>query len=301
MRAALLAAAQSSAVRTRVERSRLSQRVVRRFVAGTDATDALAVTGQLLGTGRAVTLDHLGEGTTDRDATERTVAAYTALLGMLRELGVAARAETSLKLSALGQRFDEQLALDNARTICDAAERAGTTVTLDMEDHTTVSSTLRILRALREDFPSVGAVLQAYLHRTEQDCQELATPGSRVRLCKGAYREPASVAFQGRTAVADAYLRCLGILFEGGGYPMVASHDPRMVAAARSFGRPQGAYELQMLYGVRPREQQRLADAGETVRVYVPYGVDYFGYFMRRLAERPANLAFFLRAVVRRS
>jgi proline dehydrogenase len=171
-----------------------------------------------------------------------------------------------------------------------------------MEDHTTTDATLHAVRALRGDFPTVGAVLQAYLRRTEADCRDLAGPGSRVRLCKGAYKEPASVAFQTRREVDLSYVRCLKVLMAGAGYPMVASHDPRLldiasVLAARHHRRP-GSYEIQMLYGIRPDEQRRLAGAGVTVRVYVPYGADWYGYFMRRLAERPANVGFFLRSLL---
>ncbi|HEU4910315.1 MAG TPA: proline dehydrogenase family protein, partial [Actinomycetes bacterium] len=195
----------------------------------------------------------------------------------------------------------EKVALDNAYAICEAARAAGTTVTLDMEDHTTTDSTLSILRDLRTDFPETGAVLQAYLHRTEADCRDLAYEGSRVRLCKGAYKEPESVAYQGRRQVDLAYVRALRILMEGDGYPMVATHDPRLVAIteelAKRTGRAKDSYEFQMLYGIRPHEQERLARQGQRMRVYVPYGDEWYGYLVRRMAEKPANLAFFLRAV----
>jgi proline dehydrogenase len=178
-------------------------------------------------------------------------------------------------------------------------------VTLDMEDHTTTDSTLGILHELRQDFPDTGAVLQAYLRRTEQDCKDLAYAGSRVRLCKGAYKEPESVAFQGKAEVRLAYVRCLKALMAGAGYPMVATHDPRLVRVATTLiqrtARSQGSYEFQMLYGIRPNEQHRLAEEGETVRVYVPYGDEWYGYLMRRLAERPANVAFFLRSLATKS
>lgn len=301
LRQVLLAASRSGAVRRVVENAPVSRGVVSRFVPGVFAAEAVAATRALQGAGLTVTLDHLGEDTLDRDQAEATVAAYLQVLGLLADEGLTAdgRAEVSVKLSAVGQAFDEALALDAAQRICEAAARAGTTVTLDMEDHTTTDSTLGILRALRADFPTTGAVLQSYLHRTEADCRDLATAGSRVRLCKGAYKEPESVAFQSRQDVDRSYVRCLKVLMAGPGYPMVASHDPRMVAIAGELAtdRPQGSYEYQMLYGIRPAEQQRLADAGETVRVYVPYGDEWYGYFMRRLAERPANVAFFLRAL----
>jgi proline dehydrogenase len=157
---------------------------------------------------------------------------------------------------------------------------------------------------LRQDFPTVGAVVQAYLKRTEADCRDLAGPGSRVRLCKGAYREPASVAHQDRAAVDLSYVRCLRVLMHGKGYPMVATHDPRLVAItgamALQSGRTKGEYEYQMLLGVRTDEQRRLAARGEKIRVYVPYGAEWYPYLMRRLAERPANVSFFLRALASR-
>jgi proline dehydrogenase len=177
----------------------------------------------------------------------------------------------------------------------------GTTVTLDMEDHATTDQTLDTLARLRADFAGTGAVLQAYLRRTEGNCRELAVAGSRVRLCKGAYAEPESVAFQSAVEVDRSYVRCLNILMAGPGYPMVATHDPRLVAIAEDcahrFHRSAGEFEFQMLYGVRPQEQRRLTLAGYTVRVYVPYGDRWYGYLMRRLAERPANLTFFARAL----
>jgi proline dehydrogenase len=184
-----------------------------------------------------------------------------------------------------------------------AAPNAGTTVTLDMEDHTTTDATLGILRELRMDFPDTGAVLQSYLRRTEADCRDLAYAGSRVRLCKGTYKEPESVAYQSTGEVDRSYVRCLQVLMQGAGYPMVATHDPRLVAIAGRLAehRDPGTYEYQMLYGIRPAEQRRLAAAGETVRVYVPYGDEWYGYLMRRLAERPANLTFFLRSLATRS
>ena len=168
-----------------------------------------------------------------------------------------------------------------------------------MEDHTTTDTTLATVVALRADFPWVAAVLQSQLRRTEGDCRDLAGPGSRVRLCKGAYDEPESVAFADRADVDRSYVRCMKILFAGEGLPLVATHDPRLVAIAQHLGRDR-PYELQMLYGVRPGAQVDLAAAGERMRVYVPYGTQWYGYFMRRLAERPANVAFFLRALATR-
>ena len=305
LRSAILAASRDARVKTVVARAPLSRGVVRRFVSGESVDDAVRTTQDLQATGLQVSLDHLGEDTLDVGQAEQTVKAYLLLLQRLSDAGLSAggRAEVSVKLTAVGQAVDPRLALDNARTICFAARSAGTTVTLDMEDHTTTDDTLGVLAELRQDFPDTGAVLQAYLHRTEADCRDLATAGSRVRLCKGAYKEPATVAFQAAAEVDRSYVRCLKVLMAGDGYPMVATHDPRLIAVAGALARSreQGTYEYQLLFGIRPHEQQRLADAGETVRVYVPYGDEWYGYLMRRLAERPANLAFFLRALASRS
>jgi proline dehydrogenase len=283
----------------------LSRRVVERYVPGPATEDAIRLTARLAARGLLVTLDHLGEDTLDRSQAQAITDAYLGLLGRLAETGLASAGEVSVKLSAVGQALPgdgEKIALDHARRICEAAEAAGTTVTLDMEDHTTTDSTLAILRELRADFPSAGAVLQAYLHRTEADCRDLAYSGSRVRLCKGAYAEPESVAFTDPHQVDLSYVRCLKVLMAGDGYPMVATHDPRLIEIAGVLAvrhrRAQGSYEYQMLHGVRPDEQRRLAESGEKVRVYVPYGDEWYAYLMRRLAERPANMALFLRSLV---
>jgi proline dehydrogenase len=301
LRSVFLAAARSSRIERLVDAAPLSRSVVRRFVAGAGADDALQVSRVLADDGLTVSLDYLGEDTRTAEQAVAVREAYVDLLGRLNTAGLTPAAEVSVKLSALGQKVDEKLAAEHARAICAAAAEAGTTVTLDAEDHTTTDSTLEILAELRKDFPATAAVLQAYLRRTEADCRELATVGSRVRLCKGAYAEPESVAYQSAIDVDKSYVRCLNILMSGAGYPMVATHDPRLVAIAedraRWFDRAADEYEFQMLYGVRPEEQARLAADGQTVRVYVPYGDQWYGYLMRRLAERPANMAFFARAL----
>jgi proline dehydrogenase len=310
LRSAILAAAGNRRIEDLVTRAPVSRGVVRRFVGGPDAASAVAATEALLDAGLTVTLDHLGEDTTERRQADEVAGAYIELLQALEEAELTgrldlltARAEVSVKLSAVGQALPgdgEKIALEHARTICAEARRVGATVTLDMEDHTTTDSTLEILRTLRVEFPETAAVLQAYLHRTESDCRDLAYAGSRVRLCKGAYKEPASVAFQRRSDVDRSYVRCMNVLLGGDGYPMFATHDPTLVAIAteRAEAHATKAFEFQMLYGIRPDEQRRLAAAGHIVRVYVPYGAQWYGYLMRRLAERPANLAFFARALV---
>ncbi len=307
LREALLKAAESRQVRDLVVTAPVSRSVVNRFVPGEAADQAVTACAELVAAGLRTTLDHLGEDTTDIAQARAVRDAYRTVLAGLSEAGLTegGRCEVSVKLSAVGQALGpdgEKIALEHAHEICSAAELAGTTVTLDMEDHTTVDSTLSILRELRRDYPWVGAVLQAYLYRTEGDCTDLAHEGSRVRLCKGAYREPESVAYPSKKDVDLAYVRCARTLMAGAGYPMLATHDPRLIdigtALAVQNKRSQGSYEFQMLYGIRPDEQRRLAADGEAVRVYVPYGQDWYGYFMRRLAERPANVAFFLRSLM---
>ncbi|GAB0106980.1 proline dehydrogenase family protein [Nocardia sp. JMUB6875] len=307
LRPALLAASRSPRVEKTVTGMASTRKVVRRFVAGETEEQAAGVTAALLGSGRYASIDYLGEDTTDIEQARSTVSHYLTLLETLGELPGSAGAvrplEVSLKLSALGQslpRDGQAIALEHAHKICTAAAAAGVWVTVDAEDHTTTDSTLSVVRALREDFPWVGTVLQAYLRRTEGDCRDLAGPGSRIRLCKGAYREPGEVAYQDRDAVDASYRRCLDTLMNGQGYPMVATHDPVMLEAAagyiRSAGRGPDRFEFQMLYGIRDEEQRRLVAEGAHLRTYVPYGDQWYGYFMRRLAERPANLAFFLRS-----
>ena len=301
----LLGASRRPELRRLVTGTPATRRVVDRFVAGEDLDDVLSVVRRLTAAGLAVTLDHLGEGVTDRAEAVRSRDAYLALLDGLAPLRLGRAAEVSVKLSAFGQALPgggTDLALELVRPVAEAASAIGTTVTLDMEESTTVDSTLAVLAELRRDHPGTGAVLQAALHRTENDAAALAVPGSRVRLVKGAYDEPPSVAYQGRAEVDAAYARCLGVLMRGPGYPMVGSHDPRMVDLAQrlaaEYGRTPDSWEVQMLHGIRTDEQRRLIAEGLCVRTYVPYGADWYGYFMRRLAERPANLRFFLRSLV---
>ncbi|KOV80960.1 proline dehydrogenase family protein [Nocardia sp. NRRL S-836] len=290
-----MAASRNETVRRLVAGAPVSRNVVQRFVAGETTADAVGV---VRGLGLPVTLDYLGEDATDEAQAERTVQAYLELLDALHAAGLAERSEVSVKLSAVGQALDGSLALTNASRICAAAEQCGTTVTLDMEDHTTTDSTLQVLHELRRTWPWVGAVLQTYLHRTLDDCRQLAGPGSRVRLVKGAYAEPAEVAIQDPHEVDLNYVRCLNVLLAGEGYPMFATHDPRLIEIIGERARwyDKTDFEYQMLYGVRPQEQVRLG-----ARIYVPYGEQWYGYLMRRLAERPANVTFFLRSLVSRS
>ncbi|MGI3780256.1 MAG: proline dehydrogenase family protein [Janthinobacterium lividum] len=312
LRPLLLAAAGSARLQRVVTGLPVSRAVVRRYVPGAGQDAVVAATEEILASGRSISVDHLGEDTSDPAQAEATVQSYLALLEAFGRLDAPVHEdvpslEVSLKLSALGQFLPDgghDIALTNARRICTAAEAVGAWVNVDAEDHTTTDSTLAIVRELRVDHPSVATVLQAYLRRTEEDCRSLAEAGSRIRLCKGAYAEPADVAFQQAHEVDASYRRCLEVLFAGQGYPMVASHDPAMIEAALGIAgrssRADDTYEFQMLYGIRDDEQRRLAAAGHTVRVYTPYGDQWYGYFMRRLAERPANLLFFARSLVGR-
>nr|WP_024803781.1 proline dehydrogenase family protein [Nocardia sp. BMG51109] len=315
LRPALLAAARSPRAERAVTRMPATRRIVDRFVAGDTRDAALESVRELLRGNRFVTVDYLGEGTTDAARAERVAGEYLRLIEALAALpavagegvsgeGEARSLEVSVKLSALGQALPgggHETAARHARTLARAAEAAGIWMTVDAEDHTTTDSTLAIVRELRRDHPdTVGTVLQAYLRRTEDDCRAFAAEGARIRLCKGAYSEPEAVAFRRRDEVAASYLRCLRILLAGKGYPMIATHDPAMIEAAAllasAAGRGRGEVEYQMLYGIRPAEQERLISLGQHVRIYVPFGDQWYGYFVRRLAERPANLAFFLRS-----
>jgi proline dehydrogenase len=297
LRRMLLAASGSDRTRQLITSAPVTRGLVARYVAGETAADAVEVTRGLLASGLLVSLDHLGEDTTDE---------YAGLLGQLAAAGLAqgGRAEVSVKPTAVGlglAEHGEKTATENIARICAAAREAGTTVTVDMEEHTRVDATLRIVAQLRPDYPDLGCVLQAQLRRSVADCATLAIAGSRVRLCKGAYDAPDSVAFPTRHEVDRSYARALRVLMNGPGYPMLATHDRRLIqiaaAQAALAARPPESFEFQMLYGVRAAEQRRLASTGAQVRVYLPYGSDWYRYLVRRLAERPANVSFFLRSL----
>jgi proline dehydrogenase len=312
LRPAIMAASRRPGLRRAAEGLPATRRVVHRFVPGETTGSALDSAAALRMSGRYVSVDYLGEDVSNAEDANSAVQTYLDLIEKLGQYGDPAGPgvrplEVSVKLSALGQslqRDGDKIARENAWAICDAAGRAGVWVTVDAENHTTTDSTLSIVRDLRADFGWLGTVLQAYLRRTLGDCEEFAASGARIRLCKGAYDEPASVAYRDPAEVTESYLTCLRALMAGSGYPMVASHDPAIVDAVPAMvsqsGRGTGEFEYQMLYGIRDDEQRRLADAGNQVRVYVPFGTQWYGYFMRRLAERPANLTFFLRALAQR-
>ena len=300
----ILAASRSDKMRRFVSAAPGTKQVVDRFIAGETVDHVIPIVEEITGRGLEVTLDVVGEDITTVEQSHAARDAYLELVSRLEELGLGERAEMSVKLSMFGQALEggHELALANVRPVVEAAAAIGTTVTLDAEDHTTLDSMFAIHQELRKDFPQTGCVIQAYLFRTEEDARRLAADGSRVRIVKGAYKEPASVALQDKSEIDKAYVRIMKILMEGEGYPMIGSHDPRLISIgqelARRAGRKLDEYEFQMLYGIRSEEQNRLAAEGHRMRVYTAYGTDWYGYFMRRLAEKPANLLFFARSIL---
>lgn len=300
----ILAASRSDKMRRFVSAAPGTKQVVDRFIAGETVDHVIPIVRDITGRGLEATLDVVGEDITTVEQSHAARDAYLELIGRLKELGLGERAEMSVKLSMFGQALEggHELALANVRPVVAAAAEIGTTVTLDAEDHTTLDSMFAIHEELRKDFPQTGCVIQAYLFRTEDDARRLAANGSRVRIVKGAYKEPASVAIQDKPEIDKAYVRIMKILMEGEGYPMIGSHDPRLISVgqelARRAGRKLDEYEFQMLYGIRSEEQNRLAAEGHRMRVYTAYGTDWYGYFMRRLAEKPANLLFFVRSIL---
>ncbi|WP_067931936.1 proline dehydrogenase family protein [Alicyclobacillus kakegawensis] len=272
-----------------------------RFVAGESITDAIDTIRALNRSGMKVTLDHLGEFVRDeveaRDAAKVCVRTLTAI----HESGV--DATLSLKMTQLGLDIRRELCMENMRWILDTAGQYGILVTIDMEDYQHCQVTLDILDELRRDYSNVGTVIQAYLFRSLEDVKRLGAEGVHLRIVKGAYKEPASVAFQDKSQVDANYLRLLETQLQSRGFTAIATHDPAIIAHAKRFIAehriPQDKYEFQMLYGIATQLQSQLVAEGYPLRIYVPYGNDWFGYFMRRLAERPANVAFVLRGLFR--
>lgn len=304
LRKGLLVLSRNQQVKGAVARIPLTRSLVARYVAGERAADAVAEARVLAEDGLATSIVRLARNPRDEDDAEATTAGYLELLETLHGEGLARHAEISLKLTSFGQDLPgtgAKVSTENAFRIARAARSAGTAITLDMEDHAHVEDTLMTLRELRKEYPETGIAVQANLRRTEEDCRALAYEGSRVRLCKGAYAVPGTHAFTDRHEVDRSYVRCLKVLMAGQGYPMVATHDPRLVKIAGALGtrfdRARGSYEYQLLHGVRTEEARRLAAAGEQVRIYVPYGEQWYGYLVRSLAERPANLTFFVRSL----
>jgi proline dehydrogenase len=298
LRTSLLTASRSTHLKHSLERFGPTKSVVNRFIGGETVDDVMNAATALTAQRRLVTVDYLGEDVVDDRTADTTVAAYEDLLPRLAAF---TNSDVSVKLSALGLGHDHDGAVERASRIVHRAKEFGITVTIDMEASALTDVTLETVRILRKETPSVACVLQAMLRRTESDAREMGAEGARVRLCKGAYAEDSSVAFQRRDEVNAAYVRALIALWSAAGTPLVATHDPELIHAASELARRNPRpFEYQMLYGIRPDEQIKLAAGDNVVRIYVPFGVEWYGYFMRRLAERPANLRFFLRALASR-
>ncbi|HJQ27111.1 MAG TPA: proline dehydrogenase family protein [Blastocatellia bacterium] len=273
--------------------------VTRRFVAGEELPDAVAAVRQLNRKRIRASFDHLGESISSEAETRAEVEEYTHVLDAISDNAL--DSNVSVKLTQLGLDISPALCYDNTRRIVEAARRHGNFVRIDMEDSTKTQATLDIFRRLRGEFDNVGIVVQSYLYRTEKDVDELLAIGARIRLCKGAYKEPASVAFPDKRDVDANYVRVMQKLLGSGIYHGIATHDEKMIAATRQFTTEQGIgadqFEFQMLYGIRRDLQDQLVADGYRMRVYVPYGRSWYPYFMRRLAERPANVWFVMKNV----
>ena len=300
LRSAFIALSRNRVLRNFSERSIVGRRMSSRFVAGMEIDDALRVAEAVNQQGMAVPLDSLGESVTSETEAHKAADVYHQLLDLIaaRKLN----ANISVKLTQMGLELSPKLADTIARSLAEHASRSGSFVRIDMEDSSLTRVTLDIVRRLhaRPDLRgAIGIVIQAYLYRSEADIEQLAADGIRVRLCKGAYKEPAEVAFARKADVDASFIRLSKILLESPAYHALATHDEAMIAAAKSFAKQRGIdpsrFEFQMLYGVRRDLQRNLVREGYNVRVYVPFGREWYPYFMRRLAERPANALFLAR------
>lgn len=277
--------------------------LAKRFIAGETVDDAIAAVRGLNAQGMTATLDFLGEDVTSPTEAERTRDAYLDLLRAIRERDV--ETNVSVKLSAMGLLVDEDFALTNLLAVIGAASpNRDPFVRIDMEGSAVTDATLRVFERAFERTPNVGSVLQAYLKRTPDDVERMIGLRARVRLCKGAYSEPPEIAYPDMPTIRRAYMRCAEALLERGNYPGIATHDLRLIAAIEIFAKERGIahdrFEFQLLYGVRPELQRRLVADGYRVRVYVPYGTHWAGYFYRRVTERKENLVFALRSMLQR-
>ncbi|MDQ7030033.1 MAG: proline dehydrogenase family protein [Ardenticatenia bacterium] len=306
MRQLFLTLSQSRPVETTVSRVGPVRRMTRRFVAGETRGEALHVARTLNADGLAVALDYLGESVNDPDEARAHAEEYVSLLKAIRAQGV--NSDVSLKLTGMGLDVDEELCYQHVRRVVEVADRHGNSVEIDMEASPYVEATLRLYkRLLREGFRNVLVAIQAYLYRSEHDIRDLIAIGGRVRLVKGAYAEPPGVAFPQKQDVDANFVRLMRLMLgpearATGFFAAIATHDEPMIRATLDYVSEQRigpeAFEFQMIYGIRRRRQRELAAEGYTVRIYVPYGTHWYPYFMRRLAERPANLFFLLRHLV---
>jgi proline dehydrogenase len=275
--------------------------ITRRFIAGENIDDALEAIRDLNRQGITASFDHLGESISSEAEAAAEVREYLRVLSRIEATGI--NSNVSVKLTQLGLDIDEALCLNNTRRIVEEAARYGNFVRIDMEDSPKTDATLRIFRTLRAEFENVGIVIQAYLYRSEQDIKDVLSIGSRVRLCKGAYQEPPEVAFPEKADVDANFVKLMQLLLKSGIYHGIATHDEKMIAATKDFAAREqiglDQFEFQMLYGVRRDLQLKLRREGYRVRTYVPYGEYWYPYFMRRLAERPANVWFVLKNLLK--
>lgn len=306
LRALLISLSESRSLRNVAEQSSLGQRISGRFVAGTQVEDALKVTGALNQAGLSVSIDNLGENVSTADEARHSAQLYRQLLSEIsaRELN----ANVSLKLTHMGLDVDPQLAYDNVSSLVAqaAAMQPKNFVRVDMEGSAYTQRTLDLVRELHrkpENHETVGAVIQSYMRRAEDDIASLLSEGIRIRLCKGAYKEPPEIAYQSKADVDSNYIRLMKILLKSGIYHGLATHDERIIRETKAFATrenvPRDAFEFQMLYGIRRDLQQSLVHERWRVRVYVPFGTEWYPYLMRRLAERPANALFVARNLFR--
>ena len=305
LRAGLLWLSEQPRIFRFIRRNGLARRFAARFVAGETVDSGVAALKDLNAAGITASLDMLGESV--HNAAEAHAARDAYLDTLDRIAAVRADANVSVKLTQMGLDIDEALCVENMRSIVGRAKAHGSFVRIDMEQSDYIERTLQLFkRTLYPEFRNaVGVVLQSYLRRTEQDVEQMIALGCRVRLCKGAYQEPATVAFPDKRDVDLAYVRCMERLMLGGNYPAIATHDARIIDHGKAFARDKGIrparFEFQMLYGVRRDLQLKLRRDGYNVRVYVPFGTQWYPYLMRRLAERPANVGFLLGNVLRES
>lgn len=301
LRSILLFLSRQQWLRRWVENSPVSQRWTRRFVAGKTLEEGLAVCARLNAEGILATLDHLGEHVASIEEGARTRDAYLLALRQIAELRL--QATVSIKLTHFGLDYSEERCREYVDAVVAEAARLSNSVEIDMESLNYVDATLRIVNEMHQRHHAVRAVIQAYLRRSEVDIRTLCRRGIPVRLCKGAYKEPAAVAFTKRKQVDENYRKLARLLIDEGTYPAMATHDERIIRAIMEMSGEAGLaadqLEFQMLYGIRQSLQRELAGKGFRVRLYVPYGVAWYPYFMRRLAERPANLLFLIRNLVR--
>lgn len=300
MRAAVLSVTERTAIRRLVTETRMGRAVAERFVAGDRLSDAVAVTHALNEAGMTVSMDHLGEHVAAIDEAERATGAYLDCLDAIEDEGL--DANISVKLTQLGMGLDDDVAAKNLERLAVAANRAGTTVTVDMEESEHTSTTIAIYEATQREYGNLGIAVQSYLRRTAADLDRIMPLGGHIRLCKGAYAEPEELAFQGSDDVDASFDRLAALLMSSPGVvPAIATHDDdRIEPVIAASGNRSTPWEFQMLYGVRRDRQLDLVEAGHSMRIYVPYGEAWYPYLTRRLAERPANLTFFARALVGR-